>query len=542
MPSLTFYRHGQPAMRHQLKSSQVNIGRDTSCEIQLTDEDISRVHCSLIWEKGLYKIIDKSANGILVNDKEEETHDLQNGDMITVGTWRIKYEDQVEEGIRETVIRDAKPTKVLKFESSKKELRMESLELTIVSSDGKKKKVSTSGSIIGADAENDIVVENDPYISGSHCAIRMDGNDFIVEDLESKNGTYLNGEIISSAKLGDNGIITIGKTTIKYATKEYIEKVRPSVMTSLGPIIGKSEKMRELFTLIERIAPSDATACIIGASGTGKELVALCIHEWGTRNAKPFVALNCGAIPSSLIESELFGHERGSFTSATAQSKGVFEQANGGTLFLDEIGEMPLDLQTRLLRVLENKHIRRIGGQADTPVNVRIITATNRDLQKSVKEKLFREDLFFRLYVVPIFLPTLSERKEDIQLLAEHFLNEMSPDGNPKHLSNGALNKLLSYDWPGNVRELKNTLQRAILLSKDNTLTKEDLTFCELSENETDPMQMDEQKRQTVITALENANGNTSLAARNLGVARTTLASMVKKYQIDISELKIKRE
>lgn len=201
---------------------------------------------------------------------------------------------------------------------------------------------------------------------------------------------------------------------------------------------------------------------------------------------------------------------------------------------------MPLELQTRLLRVLETKHLRRVGGNVDIPVNVRIIAATNQNLNQLVRDKGFREDLFFRLFVVPIAVPPLRDRKEDIPLLAEHFVNELNIPSSPKGLSDGALNKLSIYNWPGNVRELKNTIQRSIIVSKDNTIVKEDIIFTEISTGAVDKQPFEEQKKASIVTALKRANGNTSEAARRLKISRTTLASMVKKFNIVIGELKFK--
>jgi two-component system nitrogen regulation response regulator GlnG len=240
------------------------------------------------------------------------------------------------------------------------------------------------------------------------------------------------------------------------------------------PLIGRSAVMQEIYRTIARLTTADLTVMINGESGTGKELVARALHDYGKRRAGPFVAINMAAIPRELIESELFGHERGAFTGATNRSQGRFEQANGGTLFLDEIGDMPPEAQTRLLRVLQEGEFTSVGGRQPIKANVRIIAATHRDLRNAIRQGQFREDLFYRLNVVPIRLPPLRERAEDIPLLARHFLERARQDGLPaKMLDPGAIDRLKQHDWPGNVRELENVMRRLAALCPDETISAE---------------------------------------------------------------------
>jgi len=528
-------------MRRGLQEGVITIGRDPSADIHLVETDISRIHFSISWNNGSYTLTDMSTNGTFVNDKPVQTHTLKPSDVIRIGDWRISFDESGDNDQQKTVVRDVSPTKVLKFESQKKEILTESIRLKIISPQSKAREFKLAGAVIGSSPGCDIVIEKDDYISTNHCKIFSVDEKYFLEDLSSKNGTFHDGEKIDKIELSKKGEIGIGNTRIQYRIERASEKLKPAAMTSLGPIIGKSQGMRELFTLVSRVAPSDATACLIGESGTGKELIARYIHESSPRHAKPFVAINCGAIPENLIESELFGHEKGAFTNATSQHRGVFEQTDGGTLFLDEIGEMPPDLQTRLLRVLETKMIKRVGGQVEAPVDVRVITATNKDLKVLVKEGLFREDLFFRLYVIPINILPLRERKEDIPLLVEHLLEELLPEGVLKTVNSAAMNKMLAYDWPGNVRELKNTIQRAILISDKKEIAGDDITFSNLSLSGEDlPESMAGQKQDVICNALKSSNGNISEAARKLKISRTTLASMIKRFDIDVGELKIR--
>jgi two-component system nitrogen regulation response regulator GlnG len=279
------------------------------------------------------------------------------------------------------------------------------------------------------------------------------------------------------------------------------------------PLIGRSPAMQEIYRTIARLTTTDLTVMIVGESGTGKELVARALHDYGRRRTAPFVAINMAAIPRDLIESELFGHERGSFTGAHNRTQGRFEQAAGGTLFLDEIGDMPAEAQTRLLRVLQEGEFTSVGGRALVRANVRIVAATHRDLRAAIKAGTFREDLFYRLNVVPLRLPPLREREEDIPLLARHFLDRARESGLPaKALDAGAVDTLRRHAWPGNVRELENLMRRLAVLLPDDTITAEAVA-AELSE------------RPAPLAAESGADGPPALSASVEGYVRTLLAA-----------------
>ena len=309
-------------------------------------------------------------------------------------------------------------------------------------------------------------------------------------------------------------------------------------------IIGKSPAMREIYRLIERIKDIDSTVLISGESGTGKELVARAIHFSGKRNKGPFVALNCGAIPESLIESELFGHEKGSFTGADKSHTGKFEQAHGGTIFLDEIGTMRADLQIKLLRVLQDKKVERVGSTQSTKLDVRVLAATNDDLESRVKQGAFRTDLYHRLNVFHIKLPRLIDRKDDILLLANHFINKYT-ERYGKHqiaLTQAALKALESYAFPGNVRELENIIERAIVLTRGKVITlndlpmnikgfKEEKTLGSLDEG-TLTEQVETLEKQLIYDALQESGGNQTKAGKLLGLTERNLRYKLKKYNI----------
>ena len=313
--------------------------------------------------------------------------------------------------------------------------------------------------------------------------------------------------------------------------------------TSLFPsLIGTSFVMQDIYKLMQQAAESDITVLISGKSGTGKELVANSLHANSPRKDEPFVALDCAAIPETLIESELFGHERGAFTGATTQRIGAFERANGGTLFLDEIGDMPYILQGKLLRVLQEREIQRVGGTTSIPIDIRVITATNRDLEHAVNVGKFREDLFYRIAAFPIAIPPLRERREDIPLLARHFLDKYATQVSKSinDISALALQLLLQYDWPGNVRELENAIARAVLLETTGVLQADNLPSqlspaVALGRDPSTPLTilpLTEIERQALIHALEATGNNITQTAQALGISRVTLYRKLKKYNI----------
>ncbi len=309
-------------------------------------------------------------------------------------------------------------------------------------------------------------------------------------------------------------------------------------------ILGESPVMQELFDQLSRIADSESAVLVTGESGTGKELVARAIHQRSRRSDKPFVAVNCAAISDTLLESELFGHAKGAFTDARSERKGLFLQAEGGTLLLDEVGEMPLAMQPKLLRALEENKVRPVGGDAEISFNARIITATNRDLDTAVVEKRFREDLFFRINVIQLQLPPLRSRGTDILLLAQHFVELFANrSGNAvTGISEPAAHKLLSYDWPGNVRELRNAMERAVALTRYDKLAVEDLSEkirhyrqSHVVIGSTDPNElipMEEVERRYILHVLESAGNNKTLTARILGLDRKTLYRKLQQYGV----------
>lgn len=406
---------------------------------------------------------------------------------------------------------------------------------------------------IGAD-ESCLLTIDDPTISREHAEVQFTDRGYLLVDLDSTNGTTLDGKRIERAYLSPGSTIGIGSTVITFSQVDEEIRVEVDETGELGEMIGESTQMRQLFGLIRKIAPMDVTLLITGETGTGKDLVSRAVHELSDRRKKPFVVLDCAAIPPNLIESEIFGHEKGSFTGADRARIGAFERADGGTIFLDELGELRLDLQPRLLRVLETREVRRVGGEKVRRVDVRVLAATNRDLGKEIQAGNFREDLFFRLSVINIALPSLRERRDDIPVLAERFLND--PTVVARHgrkvFSEAAMNLLVTYDWPGNIRELLNLVQQMVTLFDGDVIGVDALPpRFSTGEQSGSPMLLDSGvsfkeakesllsnfEREYISNILRACDGNISEAARRSGLHRKSIERLAKKYSLDAKSL-----
>lgn len=343
----------------------------------------------------------------------------------------------------------------------------------------------------------------------------------------------------------DELLLKVDKLLETKRLREEVEQLRREVRAykKFGELIGQSPAMRQMYLLIAAVSANKSTVLVTGESGTGKELVARTIHRQGPWADHPFVAINCGAMSETLLDSQLFGHRRGAFTGAIADHNGVFQTANGGTLFLDEIAEIPLALQVKFLRVIQEKEFTPLGASRPMKVDVRIIAATNRELEEEVRKGTFREDLFYRLNVVPLHLPPLRERREDIPLLIEHFIATFSTEYKvePKKVGPEALEQLVRYPWPGNIRELQNVIERMFALSRSNEITLADLpgpiagfeekplTFQELAELPT----LEDMEKSLITAALRKSHGNKNEAARLLAIDRQRLYRKIEKYGLE---------
>lgn len=337
-------------------------------------------------------------------------------------------------------------------------------------------------------------------------------------------------------------VLLVSKRAIEKRTLERENIALKENLTRKWKLVGESQKIRDLQEQMEMAARSNSRVLIFGESGTGKEVAARLLHEKSPRAGKPFIEVNCAAIPQELIESELFGHEKGSFTGAFEKKNGKFELADGGTLFLDEIGDMSLQTQAKVLRVIETQEFQRVGGNKNINVDVRIIAATNKDLREEVKKGSFREDLFFRLNVIPLFVPPLRERKDDIPILVEYFLDSLAEEYGkpPRKILPEALKYLLSYDWPGNVRELKNVIERLVIMTPSNIIDAKNL-FIHVEHEGSDYFQYktlkdarDAFEKDYITKKLEENNWNISRTAEILDVERSNLHRKIKAYEIKV--------
>ena len=350
-------------------------------------------------------------------------------------------------------------------------MRIWSVVLAVVDgpSRGARAQVGSEIARIGTADGNDLVLA-DRTVSRFHCEVSVRGNTIVIRDCGSTNGTLIDGVRVREAEIPPGTLVRIGGSAFRVELGEEPAFVEVSARPSFGELVGSSVEMRRVYAILERLALTDATVLVQGETGTGKDVLARSLHAASRRADRPFVAVDCGAIPEHLVESELFGHVRGAFTGATADRRGVFEEADGGTLFLDEIGEMPLALQPKLLRAIESRSIRRVGGTGARTVDVRIVAATNRSLASSINDGSFREDLYYRLAVVEVRMPPLRARRDDIPVLAGHFFRMFGGVGGVGGVGgDGALPAefvagLVGRGWPGNVRELRNYIERSVSL------------------------------------------------------------------------------
>jgi DNA-binding NtrC family response regulator len=394
---------------------------------------------------------------------------------------------------------------------------------------------------IGSHASNDIVLR-DPMVSRFHCRLVREDGMWRLRDSGSMNGTKLDGVRVRDADLEAGGVLGIGESVVRVrAGTPQKEDVVP-MLPSFGALVGTSLPMRRMFALLDKIAQSDINVLIEGESGTGKELVATEIMQRSARADKPFVVVDCGAISPNLVESELFGHVRGAFTGADRDRMGAFEAADGGTVFLDEIGELPLELQPKLLRALEAREIRRVGETKARRVNVRVISATNRDLEREVNKARFREDLYFRLAVVGVRVPSLRERPDDLLILVRTFLQQLGMPHEERLFPQTVLAEMAKHDWPGNVRELRNYVERSVVLeSASPNLTRGSghgpaASSSQASLDLSVPFRIakdaviDSFERSYLSQLLEAAGGNMSKASRMAGMDRMYLHRLVQKH------------
>jgi DNA-binding NtrC family response regulator len=515
---------GTVVVRAPIERARLRVGRAPSCDIVLSGSGIPSFAVSIRDDGQNRYRLQNVAEVVTVNGKRVECDEIpiREGDVIAIGRYKL----------------------ALKLFSSTNEHADGTQTLTdaggndgtaILMHSGKRHPLARYRAFeIGSDPKCDLKID-DGFVSRRHCRIEFDDGRWTLVDLGSKNGTMIDGARISKADLVRSTTIALGthRLTFEIASSSGSKKSENSDERVFG-MVAMSAAMREVIGLIKRYADQQAPVLITGESGCGKELVARALHDQSARRGKPCVTVNCGAIPANLIESELFGHMKGAYTGASIGKPGVFEEAHGGTLFLDELGELPLDLQPTLLRVLEDSVVRRVGGTQSTKVNVRIIAATNANLEQLVSEGRFRADLYYRLMLLTIRLLPLRERPEDIVPLARHFLRIQSPERRIL-LSKGAEAVLLRHSWPGNARDLFGVLLRSLAAKPgeaDATLHARDLQFVDEPKTEQRRVRglRDGSKLRRIVIALEQAGGNRAEAARSLGVSRGTLYTWMERF------------
>jgi DNA-binding NtrC family response regulator len=393
---------------------------------------------------------------------------------------------------------------------------------------------SSPSVIVGTHQSADLVL-HDRAVSRFHCDVSLQGGRAFVRDLGSRNGTLVDGVSIIHSHLHSGAMLTLGRTQIRFDLGPDHVAIPLSGREQFGLMVGRSAAMRAVFVVLERAAESDATVLLEGETGTGKEVAAESIHRESTRREGPFIVVDCGAIPPDLLESELFGHERGAFTGAISARQGAFKAASGGTIFLDEIGELTADLQPKLLRALERREVKRVGSDRYEPIDVRVVAATNRNLRAEVNAQRFRSDLYYRLAVLQVRLPPLRERLEDLALLIENLLNHLGVADQAESAplrSNDFIAQLARHPWPGNVRELRNYVERCLAMRETPPLAETGTTepaadpYLDLPVDVSQPMR---EARERLIRAFERKyieeilhrhNGNVTAAARASGVDR----------------------
>ena len=528
MPQLHFFDRARPLFVVVLRAGRTVIGRADHCDVALPSEAISRVHCVIEQRAEGARLVDRSRHGTTLNGvRISESAELADGDEIGVGEFHVRYvmhddgqsrtptssvtmplstHEDLLTGTEEGVASAGAQLRLVRGPRIGDAMRVEHGRTTI----GGPGSMEVLDDQLPRDAVELRVVRGRPLVDAGAAAVYLSG--VRVRQLTP----VLAGEEV---RVGDHGFV------VEPSIAEHDREI-----DAFGEMVGASSAMRRLFGVLARIAVHDQPVLLIGESGTGKELAARGLHDHGTRAAEPFVALNCAAVAESLFESELFGHEKGAFTGASARRDGAFQRAEGGTLFLDEIGELKLDLQAKLLRALESGEVRRIGSHEPTFPDVRVIAATNRDLQAMVGEGTFRGDLYWRLAVLTVRLPSLRERREDISLVARTLLARLHPG---TQIEPAALSGLESHDWPGNVRELRNVLTRAFVLCGD-PIRAESVSFNPWAtgapSRPTPPSTSPAVERPRLADALERTHGNRSQAARLLGMPRSTLLYKLERY------------
>lgn len=546
MAYLEFYRSGDPLLSYRWEDGLVKLGRASDCQILLNDPSISRLHCIFRYKDQKACVEDSSSNGLRLSDGRPVQglfylEDQQ--ELFLTRALSFRFLKSPSFPREKTLIAERQQTLLLQASADASEIeRLEaSLEWDDPEQGPVRRRIDHHGVSVGRHPSNDIRFDS-PYVSQFHFSIEWRDREFFIRDLGSANGLSVDGEKTLSKSLSDNQEITFGEIKILFRQRKEEINLEPKPEGRFFDLVSKNPKMRRVFALTEVIAPLETPVFLHGETGTGKELLAKAIHQLSPRYAKNFLALNCAALPKELVESELFGHEKGAFTSAGSTRIGAFEAAHGGTLFLDEVAELDLPIQAKLLRVLESGEFQRLGSHQRLRSSVRLISATHVDLAKRVKEGLFREDLYYRLHVLPLSIPPLRDRLDDLEVLIAELCEKLniripiSPD---------ALEMLKLYDYPGNVRELKNILSRASVEQKlsrsQQCAAPETLDYMHfrflpgLEKYKPVHSEEERQEKARLLDCLQKHDFHQSKAAKELGLAVSSLHDKMKRFGIHSS-------
>ena len=533
MPELAFFRLGEELLRVAL-GDQTTIGRSADCDVSLPDPSLSRVQASVERRPGGYTLVDRSGRGTRVAGKDVSEAVLEDGAELSFGTWRALFRESASGAPEATSaggLTGIRPVVPIHATQARLRVRDRGRERIVPLPD--------DGVTVGSMPGNGLVLD-DPFVSARHLRIERTDGRWQLVDTGSTNGTLLGGVRVWHAEVPPGLPIRVGDSELVLEVGTPRDGRLPGSyegMFSLDP------GMRRVFDLIDLLAPADTAATILGETGTGKELVARALHARSPRCDGPFIPVNCAAIPESLMESELFGHEKGAFSGAERQRKGAFEEADGGTLFLDEIGEMPVDLQAKLLRALENGEVKRVGSSRPIQVSVRVVSATHRDLPAQVRAGKFREDLFFRLCVIPVAVPPLRARQGDVRALAQRFLDGAAPRGLQLRWSEEALQRLEGYDWPGNVRQLRNVVQRALLFRGEGTVLPAAVVTFEDLRPASGPggddttlylpgLTLEDIEREAIRLSLRRHRGKRAAVVKELQIAKSTVMKRIGQWKL----------
>jgi DNA-binding NtrC family response regulator/pSer/pThr/pTyr-binding forkhead associated (FHA) protein len=535
MSELVFFRRGEELMRVSLEHPRLSLGRGPQNDVAIPDEAVSRQQAEVERRGSKVFLRDLSGRGTTVDGQSQNEVELDDESEIALGEWRAVFHATARGGVGPTQVHQRLDGTAVHERGQG--LRPGAFLLRLRGKEGEKVLSLDADEVsIGKDEENQVVLD-DRFVSSFHARIARTGRGFWLRDLGSTNGTFVNGARVREGEMEPGAVVRVGETEI------VLELVggAPTQQGLFQGMVGKDPAMQQLFDLIDRVAPASVSVTVFGETGTGKELVSRAIHARSGRRDRPFVPVNCSAIARELIESELFGHEKGAFTGADRQRAGAFEEANGGTLFLDEIGELPLDLQAKLLRTLENGEIKRVGSSKPISVDVRVVAATHRDLLARSRKGEFREDLYYRLCVFPLTLPPLRRRLSDLAVLTDFFVAKFS-SGAQVEVTEAARQKLAAHAFPGNIRELRNVVHRALLLRTGSRIDEPQIVFDvsysdgsaeagQTASEITDDDQnlylpgrtMAEINREAMLRALRRNGGSKTDAAKELGISRSTV-------------------